>query len=97
MELVKAPWISGESAPFTAPAVEVGGISETTVQVTGANDSAAYVQGSIDGTNFETLGLVTVTEEGTEVATFATPGVRFVRVHLVSDGGGTPTISAILR
>lgn len=97
MELAQRGWISGESAPFTSEAVEVGGISEATLQVTGGTNSQAYVQGSIDGTNFETLGSVSVTEEGTELGTFNLTGTRFVRVHLINDGGGTPTVSAVLR
>lgn len=33
MILVKAPWISGESAPFTSEVVEAVGWSEVSVQV----------------------------------------------------------------
>lgn len=101
MELIKAAWISGQTAGFTADAVEVPGAVEASVQVTGPLNSAAYLQGSIDGVAFETLDGVAVASgdvnDGTEIKVINSQGSRFLRVHLINDGGGTPTVSATIR
>lgn len=102
MQLVKSGWISGESAPFTSEPVEVVGCREVAVQISSAVvDTGVLVQESIDGVAFETLGEMHIqsgdVSDGAEISVFLTQGGRFVRLHLANDGGGTPTVSAVLR
>lgn len=90
-------WIVGGVAPDVSTPLQVAGAQFAGVQVVGPVTSAAYLQGSIDGINWENLARVQVDGSGpSQLAEVGLLPVGFVRVAVADEAGDTVSVSVVL-